>query len=160
MEKEKATEILDQIYETKKGIEEMSAEALSFAKTKAELVKTAEEFRQLSSKLTQVVDNSNEIRSQVESVAVKDTLQKLDKSIEDIQKGYDNHLNLLKVRDAEIQKVYDNHISLLNERDDKFEKFYFEEVTKMKKSNKISLLIMGGISLLCSIVALILALIK
>ena len=142
MEKEKATEILDQIYETKKGIEEMSAEALSFAKAKSELVKSAEEFRQISSKLTQVIDNSNEIRNQVESVAVKDTLQKLDKSVEDIQKEYTNHLTSVK------------------ERDEKFEKFYFEEVTKMKKSNKISLLIMGGISLLCSIVALILALIK
>lgn len=173
-----------QIEELVKSIEGIDKEAASFSAAKAELVEIAKNLHKISGDLSQAVKTSEAVLDQVDSIAVTSTLQSMKSSAEKYAENIENYFNQTKVVYAQQIQEIQARIDSSNTDIKKFLKssvdkhsedieVYFNQsklaytehakeiqnrIDSSSADFKKKLLIIGGISIVISIVALIIAL--
>lgn len=125
-----------------KGIEAIDGEAISFANSKKELVEVSKDMRAIAEQLKVVINNSNHIMTEIQSVSAISTLAKLD-SIEKINK------ELVKEQENLNQTLHTSLNEKINTLEKNNEKYY----NTVKKYN----MILSASAILVAIVALVIA---
>lgn len=113
------------------SIEQIKQESISFAETRGELKGISNELKIICSNLQTVISNSESLINEVSSIAVKDTVKKLS----DTEKSITSTVETNKVIAVETKDEIDIAIDAINKK----------------------VMIMGSISVLCSVVAVIIA---
>jgi hypothetical protein len=127
------------IEELLKSIEGIDKEAASFSAAKTELVEIAKNLHKISGDLAQAVKTSEAVLNQVESIAVTSTLRSMKSSAEKYAENIENYFRQTKVANAELAQEIQSRIDSSN------------------ADTKKKLLIIGGISIAVSLIALVVA---
>lgn len=113
------------------SIEQIKKESISFANARGELNGVANQLKGICDKLQVVIQNSNALTKEVNSIAVKNTVQKLSDTEIAVAKDVENIRDIAVATKSEIEQA----------------------IASIKKN----VMIMGGISIVCSIAAIIIA---
>lgn len=129
------------IEELIENIESIDKETASFSAAKAKLIEVADNLQEISSDLSKAIKTSETVLNQVESIAVTSTLQSMKESADKYTENCENLLQKSKTLYSEHAQEIKNKLDSLS--------------AELRKK----IVIMGGISIFVSIVALICAII-
>lgn len=150
MEIEKANELIEKIEMSKTSIEALEKEAIAFANAKGELFELSKTIRGMLSILNDMVSSTDQLRTELAKLTIENTLSQFNSMINSMKSHIESlneaNNNAIKEIALENQKNLEN----IKHNIDTYQ-------NKSRKVNFISMGVLGGVSLLLGIIALIIA---
>ncbi len=162
------SEIKEQAISLKESLEAINSEALSFSKSKESLEIIAADLSTICSQMQEGLDNSVKILEEIQSVSARKTVSSLKasadnikSSVDEIITSYNSSVDSLSNTVADTAKMHSDAANMHSASSDKIKASvdaaiasYGASVDKLKKMN----IVMGCVAVLCSVAAIMFAL--